>query len=72
MQKELLNILEEYIADCEKWPVNTGFCKPVSYCEDGTVIVEEIVTNGIEPTFTSFIAWLRSKNNSNDTNTSKT
>jgi hypothetical protein len=61
MKEELLTLLEEYLADCENWPVKTGFVRPVQYNDDGTCIVEEIVTNGMEPTFPSFIAWLRTK-----------
>lgn len=61
MKEELLALFNEYMADCEKWPVYTGFTKPVKFNNDGTCIVEEIVTNGIEPTFPGFIAWLRTK-----------
>ncbi len=63
MKKELLEMLNEYMADCEKWPVHTGFMRPVKYNDDGTCFAEEIVTNGIEPTFPGFIAWLRTKVN---------
>lgn len=63
MEDELLKLLEEYLADCEKWPVKTGFMRMIKCNDDDTYISKEIITNGIEPTFPGFIAWLRSKDN---------
>ena len=61
MKEELLALLEEYLVDCKTWPVLTGAFRPIESNDDGTVTCEEIITHGIQPTFTSFIEWLRTK-----------
>jgi len=61
IKEELIAILEEYLADCKQRPVKTGFGKPIKWNDDGTHITQEIITNGIEPTFPGFISWLRTK-----------